>query len=128
MTSAKIEHTPSMLSPASKASREVENFDWRKKNTPIRIWCQGIRHYIFAVGHKPPKNSYQDMHHSQGGMKFATQISPLLNYNKSVVKRHVVSTISPSKKIKRQTLFIILNFLTTDPLAHFYGLQMSSLI
>ena len=26
------------------------------------------------------KNSYPDLHHSQGGMKFATQISPLLNY------------------------------------------------
>ena len=60
-----------MLSPASEASREVENFDWRKKHTPI---------HIFAVGHKPPKNSYQDMHHLQGGMKFAAQISPLLNF------------------------------------------------
>ena len=26
------------------------------------------------------KNNYPDLHHSQGGMKFATQISPLLNY------------------------------------------------
>jgi hypothetical protein len=25
------------------------------------------------------QNSYQVSHHSQGGMKFATQISPLLN-------------------------------------------------
>ena len=27
-----------------------------------------------------PVNNYPDTHHSQGGMKFATQISPLLNY------------------------------------------------
>ena len=27
-----------------------------------------------------PVNNYPDAHHSQGGMKFATQISPLLNY------------------------------------------------
>ena len=26
-----------------------------------------------------PVNNYPDAHHSQGGMKFATQISPLLN-------------------------------------------------
>ena len=26
------------------------------------------------------KNNYPDLHHSQGGTKFATQISPLLNY------------------------------------------------
>ena len=26
------------------------------------------------------KNSYPDLHHLQGGMKFDTQISPLLNY------------------------------------------------
>jgi hypothetical protein len=32
-----------LKSPASEASREVENFDWRKKHTPIHIWCQGIR-------------------------------------------------------------------------------------
>ena len=25
-------------------------------------------------------NNYQDLHHLQGGMKFATQISPLLNF------------------------------------------------
>ena len=30
------EHYP----PASEASREVENFDWRKKHPPTRIWCQ----------------------------------------------------------------------------------------
>ena len=34
------------LSPASEASKEVENFDWRKKHTPICIWCQGIRHSV----------------------------------------------------------------------------------
>ena len=26
------------------------------------------------------KNSYPDLHHSQGGVKFPTQISPLLNF------------------------------------------------
>jgi hypothetical protein len=31
-----------ILSPASETSREVENFDWRKKHTPVRIWCQEI--------------------------------------------------------------------------------------
>ena len=28
------------IPPASEASREVENFDWRKKHTPTRILCQ----------------------------------------------------------------------------------------
>ena len=28
-----------------------------------------------------PENNYPDTHHSQGGLKFATQISPLLNFN-----------------------------------------------
>ena len=28
--------------PVSKASREVENFDWRKKHTPTRMCCQNF--------------------------------------------------------------------------------------
>ena len=33
--------------------------------------------------------NYPDSHHSQGGMKFATQISPLLNFIKSVSDAHL---------------------------------------
>ena len=31
---------PMLYPPASEASCEVENFDWRKKHPPTRIWCQ----------------------------------------------------------------------------------------
>ena len=44
--------------PASEASRGGIILTEEKKHTPTRIWCQ---------------------YHSQGGMKFATQISPLLD-------------------------------------------------
>ena len=46
LSSVVMFNTPCVTSfypPASEASREVENFDWRKKHTPTRIWCQRIR-------------------------------------------------------------------------------------
>ena len=37
-----------------------------------------------GAGRAKGQKSYPDLHHSQGGMKFATQISPLLNLYHSV--------------------------------------------
>ena len=57
------------LSPASEASREVANLTERKNtHTPV----YGVKEF--------EQKNYPDFIHSQGGMKFATQISPLLNY------------------------------------------------
>ena len=44
-----------------------------KSVVPIFLSCQGQR------GRGPKNQNYPDLHRSQGGMKFATQISPLLN-------------------------------------------------
>ena len=47
--------------------------------------------------------SYPDLHHSQGGMKFATQISPLLNYFKV------------SKKYNKEILMLASIFIKCQP-------------
>ena len=71
--------------PASEASRGGIIFTEEKKNTPTRIWCQNFVTLSIFTLKKPfmdlisQKYIYPDSHHSQGGMKFATQISPLLN-------------------------------------------------
>ena len=61
-------------------------FNWKKKSAYPRIWCQRI--CLSASGQLWPQfffdflagNNYPDLPYLQGGMKFATQISPLLNY------------------------------------------------
>ena len=72
--------------PASKASSK---FNLKKKFTYTRIWCQRICQSVcYKIWPQLSLdwqnwmgwiNSYLDSHYSQGGMKFATQISPLLN-------------------------------------------------
>ena len=88
--------------PASEASREVANLIERKnphtpfynrlfdlsynqKQKPIEKSLQVWLPELFLEAYFASKtanlwlNNYPDLHHSQGGMKFATQISPLLN-------------------------------------------------
>ena len=63
--------------PASKARRGLANLTERKNpHTPVN----GVKEFVcpsvvFLAG-----NNYPDWPYSQGGMKFATQILPLLNY------------------------------------------------
>ena len=59
--------------PVSKESREVANLNKRK--SPHTLLYGGKEFVCFLAG-----NSYPNLPHSQGGMKFATQMSPLLNY------------------------------------------------
>ena len=40
------------------------------------------------------KNSYPDSHHSQVGIKFATQNSPLLNLNGIIILRAVIQILT----------------------------------
>ena len=66
--------------PASKVSRVVENFDWRKKHTPTRILCQKFVCLSVCLSvTKFNPNYLPRLAPFAGGMKFATQISPLLN-------------------------------------------------
>ena len=63
------------IPPAIEVSREVANLTERK-NPHTAVY--GVKEFVclsFLAG-----NNYPDSPHSQGGMKFATQISPLLNY------------------------------------------------
>ena len=41
----------------------------------IYLW----NYHAYSQNHSLEQNNHLDMHHSQGGIKFATQISPLLN-------------------------------------------------
>ena len=79
----KYSHVSCFISPpASKVSWEKANLTWRKKpNTP----AYGVKEFVClsvclsVCSDIWWTNSYLDSHQLQGSMKFATQISPLLN-------------------------------------------------
>ena len=79
--------------PASEASRYVANLTERKK---IHIWCQRICLSVclsvvnFVPNYLRTGNNYPYSPHWQGGTKFATQISPLLNLYETVIFKVVV--------------------------------------
>ena len=64
--------------PVSEASREVANLNEIKNpHTPV----YGVTEFVcLSVCLLRAGNNYHDSPNSQGGMKFATQISPLLNF------------------------------------------------
>ena len=45
-----------------------------------------------------PGNNYPDLHNSQGGMKFATQISPLLVFLSTDHERHILEQHTQTKR------------------------------
>ena len=76
--------------PASKASGEVANLTERKNpHAPVygvkEFVCLSVTkfdpNYLRTIKKDFEHKNYPYAHHLQGGMKFATQISPLLIYN-----------------------------------------------
>ena len=65
--------------PASKASRKVSNLTLRKNQIFLYMASKYLS-VIYSFNDLLALNNRPDMHHSQGEMKFATQISPLLNF------------------------------------------------
>ena len=46
----------------------------------VKNFDPNYKHFQISFDFFLVSNIYPDSHHSQGGMKFATQISPILNY------------------------------------------------
>ena len=66
-------------------SREVANFTERKNtHTPVygvkELVCLSVTNFDLNYLRTGEIENYSDLHHLLGGMKFATQILPLLNY------------------------------------------------
>ena len=68
--------------PASEASREVENFDWRKKHTPTRILCQKFvcLSVCLSVCNKLWPQLSQDWLNRIGWKKIGTSMQNMFNY------------------------------------------------
>ena len=64
------------MTPCNEASREVANMCAFSKNGEVGLFKQCFK----LKSNFLHKHNYPVLHHSQGSMKFATQISPLLNY------------------------------------------------